>query len=437
MRFAIYSSWGLSLSWWKRLQDEGNEVLVYIEHSLPKKVGDGIVPKTANFAQWAMWGRSQPNTIFFFDNTGAGKKADALRKQGCLVVGGCEFFDKLEDKREWSEDLHKSLGILAPESKAFGTVSDAIKYAQEQGKPQVFKPEANTDCSLTYVSENSEEMIHFLTFFRDKYGNSKKNLMQEKLNGFALSTARWWNGRSFVGPYQSTIEHKKLFNNDKGPATGCQFNCVWFYQDEYPAIARELRWDKLVEAFRHNEAAPGIYDINALLNEKDGKPYFLESTPRLGYDSETTSQKGIKDLGKFLYNLAVALPVEDLFVYDPYMCSVKLSVPPYPYEAGLEDIPYDKTSVDSPVWGFDGLWSKHFIGYGLRFDPKMGLVSADPSGWLGLSADVGTDPLTPFDGCYAFLDESLEVPNLQYRTDAKDRVEEDLESIEKCGFDIR
>jgi hypothetical protein len=97
----------------------------------------------------------------------------------------------------------------------------------------------------------------------------------------------------------------------------------------------------------------------------------------------------------------------------------------------------DKTCIDIPIWGYDGLWAKHFIGYGLRFDSKMGLVTADPSGWVGLSSDVGTDPLSPFDGCYKFLDKVLKIPNLQYRTDARDRVEEDLDTIEGLGFDIR
>ena len=89
-------------------------------------------------------------------------------------------------------------------------------------------------------------------------------------------------------------------------------------------IAQKLHWDLLGDIFRKYESAPGLYDINALLNEDDGEPYFLESTPRLGYDSETTSQKGISDLGKFIYNLAMGLPVEDLFNRDSYFCSVKL-----------------------------------------------------------------------------------------------------------------
>ena len=139
MRFAIYSGSALGLSWWKRLLDEGNDVLVYIEDPSPKRVGDGIVPKSQNFANWVLWGKRDPKTIFLFDLSGHGDKADALRKQGCLVVGGCKFFDKLEKERSWSQDLHESIGILHPETKSFSTISAAMDYAKSSPKPHVFK----------------------------------------------------------------------------------------------------------------------------------------------------------------------------------------------------------------------------------------------------------------------------------------------------------
>lgn len=437
MRFAIYSGSGLGLSWWKRLQDEGHEVLVYIEELPPRLVGEGIVPKCQNFAQWVAWGKQKPMSIFFFDISSAGGKADELRKSGALVVGGCKFFDRLEKERDWSQGLHEAIGIKHPESKSFSTIGAARVYARASKQPHVFKSNKYIDASATYMSDGPEDMDRYLGYIQHRYGDNISNILQEKLDGFALSTARWWNGKTFVGPFESTIEHKKFLNDDKGSATGCQFNCIWFYQDEYPEIAEKLHWNQLDDVFRKYEAAPGLYDINALLNENDGQPYFLESTPRLGYDSETTSQKGISDLGKFLYNLAVGLPVDALFDKEQYFCSVKLSVSPYPYEAHLKEMERDKTCIDIPIWGYDGLWAKHFIGYGLRFDSKMGLVTADPSGWVGLSSDVGTDPLSPFDGCYKFLDKVLKIPNLQYRTDARDRVEEDLDTIEGLGFDIR
>ena len=127
----------------------------------------------------------------------------------------------------------------------------------------------------------------------------------------------------------------------------------------------------------------------------------------------------------------------DLFNQTLYFDSVKLSIAPYPYEAHLNVLPPEKSCVDTPVWGTDGLWSKHFVAYGLRLDPKMGLVVADPTGWLGLASAMGHDPLAPFDEAYKYIDKELKVPNLQYRTDAKDRVDEDLDTIVDLGYEIR
>jgi phosphoribosylamine-glycine ligase len=333
--------------------------------------------------------------------------------------------------------LHKAIGILAPESKAFSTIGAAKQFALTSDKAWVFKSNKYLDASATYMAKDAEDMVRYLEYIGHRHGDNISNILQEKLDGFALSTARWWNGRAFVGPYMSTVEHKKFLNDDKGPATGCQFNCVWFYQDEFPKLARELQWDKLDDVFRKYEAAPGLYDINALLNEHDGKPYFLESTPRLGYDSETTSQKGISNLGELLYNLATGGAVDHLFNRKLYFDSVKLSISPYPYEAHVDQMPIEKTCIDTPVWGTDGLWSKHFVAYGLRLDKKMGLVSADPSGWIGLSSAAGKDPTKPFAECYDFIDNELRVPNLQYRTDAAERVDEDLDEIVSLRYDIR
>jgi len=436
MRFAICSYEGTGLSWWKRLQDEGHEVLVYIFKPLHARNGDGIIPKTNNYAQWVMWGKMKRPTVFFFDCSDNGDKADALRKSGELVVGGCKFFDRLEKERAWSEELHRSIGIKAPFSQSFPTISAAKAFASTQKKPFVFKSNKFLDSSATYMAKDAEDMVRYLDYIQHRYGDNISNLMQEKLDGFALSTARWWNGRSFVGPFEGTVEHKKFLNDDKGPATGCSFTTVWFYQDDMPSLARALHWDKLEDIFRKYEAAPGLYDINSLLSERDGLPYFLESTPRLGYDSEPTSQKGIANLGQFLYNLATGQEVDDLFDRYAYFDSVRVTVSPYPFEA-VDDIPQKKTCVDTPIWGYDGIWANHFIGYGVKYDPVMGLTVADPTGLVGIVAATGLDPTLPFEECYNFIDKELRIPNMQYRTDAADSVEKDLKTIKSLRYEVR
>lgn len=437
MRFACFSVEGTSLSWWKRLQDEGHEVLVYIAPEKgPVRVGDGIVPKTKNYAQWVEWGRGG---VYFFDCTDHGMRAELLRRSGERVVGGGVFCDKLESDREWSSELVKSVGLRLPSYHSFDTIMQTRRYAAAHPDMCfVFKTNKLINSSMTYLAKDAGDMDKYLAFVQGKWGDNISNIIQEKLDGFALSTARWWNGHEWTGPYEGTIEHKKFMDGDIGPATGCSFNALWFYGDEQPEIAKRLKFDALAETWRKEKAPPGIYDINALLSEDDGLPYFLEFTPRLGFDSEPTSQKGIKDLGKLLSTLASGGDISDLFLDGDVYCSVRVTVPPYAWEAVAATD--DENCMDFPVSGTDGLWSKSFIGYGLRNDPKRGLVVADPSGLVGLSSGKGKTLKSAFAGAYKFLDKKesdFQVPNLQYRTDALKCCEDDVKTILKLGYEVR
>lgn len=429
MRFAIFSNEGTGLSWWKRLQDEGNEVLVFIAGKGQKRVGEGIVPTTNNYAEWVVWGRGG---VYFFDCSGQGDKAEALRRAGQRVVGGGKFCDRLEGERDWSSSLVKSIGMHLPKTYEFSTLSATRSFVRQHKEVFVFKSNRYLEASATYMAKDPEDMDKYLEYLQGRFGDRISNILQEKLPGFALSTARWWNGFEFTGPYEGTIEHKKFLAKDIGPATGCSFNMVWFYQNE-PEVAKSLNFEKLTAIFQAHKAPPGLYDINALLCEKDGEAYFLEFTPRLGFDSEPTSQKGVKDLGKLLSSVASGGNIDELFDPSRVYCSVRLSVPPYPWEY-VDDLPEKKSCLDTPVRGTDGLWSKHFIGYGLRADPKLGLVVADRIGLVGLSSGTGATPHEAFESAYAFID-NLRIPNLQYRPDAEACTEEDLKTIIKLGYD--
>ena len=433
MKFACFSVEGTALSWWKRLVDEGNEVLVYIESKHgPTKVGDGIVPKTGNYAEWVKWGQGG---IYFFDCTGQGVRADLLRRAGEKVVGGSKFCDKLESDRNWSSQLVEDIGIRVPEYKSFNTIGATRNFLKSNKKDWVFKSNKYIDASATYMAHNTQDMEKYLEYLQSKHGDNVSNILQEKLDGFALSTARWWNGNSWAGPYESTLEHKKLMDGDIGPATGCSLNMITFYKSDTPSIAKALKFEELGEKFRNEQASPGLYDINALLSEDDGEPYFLEFTPRLGFDSEPTSQKGIKDLGKLLSDLAGGLDVNDLFDRSKVYCSVRLSVEPYPWESVTA---HDKvTCLDTPVMNQDGLWSGDFIAYGLRFDKKKGLVVADPFGLVGLASGTGDNARRAFEGAYKMLEGDFQVPNLQYRTDAIKMIEDDIKTILSLGYEVR
>lgn len=437
MRFAIVSNEGTSLSLWSRLVDEGEEVLVWIAPMAQRGVGDGIVNKVGSFGALAAWGAEKP-TVFIFDCSGQGEKADWLRKRGHLVVGGGGFMDKLEQKREWGEEMARKAGVHIPETHPFTTLSASISWLKghDDGRGWYFKADKYLGADATQGKGSTEGMIRYLEFVRAKHSDRIKHILQEKIDGMDLSTAAYWNGKTWLGPIEGTIEHKKVMNDDIGPSTGCSFNIIWFYEN-YPRICQELKWNELGEIFRGEQAPPGLYDVNALVAKDDGRAYFLEWTPRFGYDSEPTAWRGLTvPAGEFFYGLATGTLAEAPFDTTKVQMSIRLSVPPYPLESVDDLKDKDNPAVGLPVWGTDGLWDGTFVAYGVGKDEHDNLVVKDPTGLLGLAATSGTDLEDMNEELVDFCKDELDVSGLQYRSDADKKLGKHVDELRKLGYDI-
>src|ERR1700677_707285 len=243
MRIAYHSLEMLSLCWQRRLLDEGVDIMVYAKEGYARRVGKGIVPICSSFDQWMKWGLEDPNTLFFFDFTEGGEIADRLRRAGKLVLCGGTFLDKLEKKREWGQAIAEQAGILCPPTIQFASASESIAFLssnpeQESGDGGwAWKPSKDLSKDCTLVTSNSEDMIREVQNIQRRFGDSIPCIVQERIPGIAVSTSRWFNGLSWVGPYTGTIEEKKFMNDDIGPATGCSFNTCWFYEEAEPEIA--------------------------------------------------------------------------------------------------------------------------------------------------------------------------------------------------------
>jgi phosphoribosylamine--glycine ligase len=438
MRFAYHSLDGATLSWARRLCDEGHEVLFYCKKDHKNKIGQGIVPVATNLAAWRAWGMQDSGTIYFFDQTASGEYADQLKKAGCTVVGGGAFMDRLELERAWGTDIAERAGVLCPPTHSFGSISEAITFLKSNPKQQfgdggwAWKPDKDIGCDATLVASDGEKIIEHIEQIRRRFSDNLKCILQEKIDGVAVSTARWWNGKTWVGPLEGTLENKKFMDHDLGPATGCSFNMVWFYRNKDVRIAQELHFEQLADAFRANKAPVGLYDINCILDERGA--WFLEWTPRLGIDSEITSQRGITKLGEFLHNLAFGLDVEQFFDTDQVYFDVRVTVPPYPNNISSKD--YISPSIDFPVKGEDGLWNKMFVCGGLAFNEKQGLHSADTCGIIGFIVSSGNSIKKTYDKIYKYIEEGLQVPDLQYRTDAAEAITKDMKKMIENGWEL-
>jgi phosphoribosylamine-glycine ligase len=435
MHFGFVSDEQASLWAWRRLQDEGHTVYVYLPHGrgAASQIGDGYVSKVHTPA-----GLMQAVTkrgVIIFDGNGHAELANSLRVQGYTVLCGGRFPDKLEHDRTYGMEIAKEIGIDVPPYTEFPTISKAIEYARaHKDKSFYFKSNKYLESDATRNAKTWKGLVAYLEDIKERFGVNTACILQEKVEGTALSTAWYWNGTSIVLPLEGTIEHKKYLNDELGPSTGCQFNVVWFYRDS-AKIGRLLKLDKVEEIWQREKAPPGLYDINAIITPA-GKPYFLEWTPRFGYDSEPTAQLLVSNLGALYAGWVRAqlgmLPVET----EAAAYGIRVTVPPYPWEFPDDRKPAgDVEGNRIPINPKASLY-KDFIGYSLML--KDGEVRlADSSGVLGVVATKGVN-LKDMHNYAISIARKLDVAGLGYRTDGAAVLAKDLRNLRQylpdCGI---
>lgn len=432
MRFGFVDIYGCALSFPARVIDEGHEALYYVWPGKPfradgEQIGEGLVPKEQDFEAFTAWCK-QPDTIAVFCGNNLGLKADEFRAMGIPTVGGGTFCDKLEKDRRFGTSIAEQAGCNIPPYEEFESLSECKKWAEKLGDVGVyFKSDKFIDSDATQSCRNGEDLVRYLDHLRTKTGDRTKCIVQQKIEGVAFSTAQWYNGRAFIGPIEHTIEHKKFCNDDIGPATGCALNAVWFTPES--KTAESIGWANLEPIFRENNAPPGLYDINAVV-DKQGTAWYLEFTPRFGFDSEPSSKRLVSSLSG-LYE-TVALGAGTVGVSTDISYAVRLTVPPAPWE--FSEARDKHTCLGVPILGTDGLHDGNFIAYGVK-EGQHELEMASTDGLVGLSLATGPKLESLHDEVIEFA-KDLRVPGLMFRTDGAKVIMEDAEALEKSGVNV-
>ena len=431
MRFGLVSGFGCSLSVALRLADEGHDVLTWHDYEAKniQLVGKGLTPIESSYDRFMEWCHDEPSeTTVIFDASGMGERADEAAKSGLTVMGGGTFCDKLEKDRRFGTKIAQDAGCLVPPYEEFASLSECREWAKGLGDtPCYFKSDRYIDADATYGAKDGDDLYEYLEHLSAKAPDRSKCIVQQKIDGVPFSTGQWWNGRSFVGPFENTIEHKKFMDGEVGPSTGCSFNALWFTPTS--TIAEKLGWGNLVEAFVKYQAPPGLYDINAVI-DKDGEAWFLEWTPRFGYDSEPTGFRLYNDLGGLFELVSRGTGVTSISSDLSY--AVRLSVEPYPWE--FSDVSDKHNCVGVPVRDVDDLHSATFVAYQIM-QGDDGLAVASSEGIVGLSIATGPKLAALHD---TVLDaaKTIRCPGLQFRTDGAKYIAEDADAIAKAGHAV-
>ena len=333
-----------------------------------------------------------------------GPIADKLRVQGKKVVGCSTWSENIEFDRQLGATIAEKIGLKIPRGESFSSLSAGKTFlAANKNRLWVLKPHNNSDLDLTYVEKFKGELLEKMN--ADLAGRlTGRFMLQEKIDGVEISTEAWWNGTAWVN-FNHTIEAKRLMNDDLGPSIGSQSNTVWveprcFIADAFNRLTPYVKRAGYI----------GPVDINCVV--KDRKPYFLEFSPRFGYDALFNLLNLLDgDISTFFTNRFVSS-------FKPgFSSSQRVSVPPFP---NSEPSLLMKYANDIPVNYGPDFWA-------LDVYENDGRRCAGADGILGVQTGYGET----LDESVAALYKSIKGLKIggyaQYRTDgmnAKKRYDE-------------
>lgn len=424
----------------QRIQAEGEKVQIYLHHPAYKNSFDGIInslairdlPKAVRDSDLIIFDNVKADTglkrdkvllkIFNCDEKSTsifGTIADKLRKRGKKVIGTSTWTEQLELDRFFGTKIAQKTGLPIPVTYNFDKLSEAADFLANKNSLWVLKPHNNISLDLTYVEKFPGELYYRLqNDIKKRVGKDNfPCMLQKKIEGTAISTEGWFNGKDFT-LFNHTYEEKAFMDGGLGVHVGSQSNTVWTKPEGINQIVRNslVALSGLLKEAKYI----GPIDVNCIIAEKNGKPYFLEWTPRFGYDALfalLALYKGkIKDF--FLNDF------ENNFDETKISCSQRISIPPYPYEIE-EDLKIAKSIQIKNKIDKENVWYQD-----VKLNDKI-LQCGGADGIISVVTGIGYSIGEAANNVYNTINE-LKIGNyVQYRTDMKDNA---LKAVKELGL---
>lgn len=415
-----------------RLIREGHDVKLYIHDPARKNCLTGFAQKISDWKKELRW--VGKDGLIVFDDVGFGDIQDSLRKRGYTVFGGSKEGDRLELDRAYAQRILHDHKIKILPSFNFKSIDAAIDFVIENKGKWVVKQ--NTHISiLNHVGENVDgsDVIEALKILKKR--NIQKVHLQKKVDGVEVGIARYFNGSEWVGPIEINHEHKRLGNGDVGPLTAEMGTIIWHSDDEMlPLFERTL---KKITPHLKKIGYKGDIDVNCIVTKDDAWP--LELTPRLGTPAIQLHSELYESSMADLIS-AVAKGEQTKVAYKKHFgIVVAIGVPPFPNPPKSIS---KKTQSKDLLLSFnktphaDDMSSIHFEEISIKQD-KNNEEILYWAGEFGYAAYVtaSADTIPKAKKRAMSLLNTINLPNMVYRTDIGDRVHKnDLKMLKKWGW---
>jgi phosphoribosylamine--glycine ligase len=401
-----------------RLIAEGHDVRVHIAEPGAHDVLAGMVERVASWEAELPWIRDAgPDGLILFEDANRGELQDQLRRDGLHVLGGSAIGDRLERERAFGQATLRSAGLCNAGSTSFEDFDAAIAFIAAHPRRYVLKFDGTdlaSDCNYVGARDDGADVIAIMTRYRRRWRHTDEAppafTLMHHVQGIESGLGCFFDGDRFVGPINLDWEHKRLFPGDLGELTGEMGTVVSYRGGEKLFAATLARLEPLLRAGRH----VGYVNLNTIINADGVWP--LELTCRFGYPGfAILSALFAEPCGAILHRIARGAG-EGFATHDGYAVGVVLTVPPFPYHHGYEELGKG-TPICLPAELTDDERSHlHFAEVGLDGGQ---LVTTGLVGYSMVVTGRGDTIEAAQRAAYA-LAGKVALPNVRYRNDIGD-----------------
>ena len=213
--------------------------------------------------------------------------SDLFHSKGLRILAPTASAARLETSKAYSKEFMMTAGIPTPAAKIFSDYEKALDHIHANPGPIVIKADGIAAgkgvmvCDNTFEAQDAIERI----MVRKEFGPAgNKVVIEEKLSGEEASFIGLCDGNTIV-PFESSQDHKRAQDNDKGPNTGGMgaYSPARIITEE---LHEEIMKEVMVPAVRQMKSRGipfvGFLYAGIMIDYKSGRPFVLEFNTRMG-----------------------------------------------------------------------------------------------------------------------------------------------------------
>jgi phosphoribosylamine--glycine ligase len=409
----------------------GHAVRVAVEDPAYRDVHAGLLDVVDGWERELGWVREAGDDgIVLCETARHGELQDRLRREGFQVIGGSALGDRLEADRDFGQQVLRDAGLRTASSRRFTDFGAAAAFVRAEPGRYVLKFNgAGSARTRNFIGEMEDgcDLLAVLGLEQRRHvpGETVDFVLMRHLEGVEVGVGAYFDGARFLQPACIDFEHKRFFPGELGELTG-EMGTIVSYRGSQRLFDAVLA---PIAPLLRDGGYLGYINVNLIANDEGLWP--LEFTSRFGYPGYAICEALHAEPWEAIFRRLLRREGPGLATHDGFACGVVLTVPPFPYAYG-----YEQLSKGAPICLRAALTERdrehlHFAEVALLGGQ---LVTSGATGYVGVA--TGTGATVEEANAHALrVARGVVVPNLRYRHDIGERVaQRDLARLQSLGW---